>query len=86
MIKYYKSLRSESRQELEKPQPDLGTRRSSHFGRSRRISQAVQTEMGYLEDALDETKCPPGARRRSEHIFVRFPYKRPTARWTPRRY
>lgn len=78
MIKYfYKSLRGDTLQELEKPQ--RGTWVHAEAPTESEVAQLAERfklEVGYLEDALDEDEMPRLEREEEQsYIFVRYPYR-----------
>lgn len=80
MIKYfYKSLRGDSLQELDKPQ--RGTWVHAEAPNKAELEELVtrfKLEVGYLEDALDEDEMPRLEREADQsYIFVRYPYRTP---------
>jgi len=80
MIKYfYKSLRDETVQELDKPQRDRGIwihAESLAPSEIEDLAQRFGIDPGYLEDALDEDEMPRLEFEGDQgYMFVRFAYK-----------
>lgn len=80
MIKYfYKSLRTERLEELEKPQRGAWIHAEAPTEEEfQQLVERFNLEPGYLEDALDEDEMPRLEREEDKsYIFVRFPYRTP---------
>ncbi|MDL2363190.1 MAG: magnesium transporter CorA family protein [Patescibacteria group bacterium] len=78
MIKYYyKSLRTDTLQELEKPQRGTWVHAEApSLDEIADLTKRFKLEPGYLEDALDEDEMPRLERENDQsYIFVRYPYR-----------
>jgi magnesium transporter len=78
MIKYfYKSLRGDTLQELERPQRGTWVHAESPTPTEvAELAERFKLEVGYLEDALDEDEMPRLEREEEQsYIFVRYPYR-----------
>jgi magnesium transporter len=78
MIKYfYKSLRSETVEELTTPQRGTWVHAESPSkAEVEELAKRFNIELGYLEDAVDEDEVPRLEREGDQtYMFVRYPYK-----------
>lgn len=78
MIKYfYKSLRTEQLQELEKPQRGTWVHAEAPTeAELEALATRFKLDTGYLEDALDEDEMPRLERDQDQsYIFIRYPYR-----------
>jgi len=78
MIKfYYKSLRSETLQELTEPKRGTWVHvETPSEDELAQLSERFNLELGYLEDAIDEDEVPRLEREDEQsYIFVRYAYK-----------